>query len=173
MLIVSLVFSSGPFYASEKMAVVDTSGLPASLLNLWRGEWDVVWEGAKGERHSGINRVGEIGSRSIIQEHFEALDAGTFSGLKGVCFSKYNGQTRQWHQAWHDNQGGYYDFVGAFDRQGRIFTTKIVSHEGNISDHRLVFKYASRKSILWDWEIFNERKHQWMRSWRMQYRKLS
>ena len=39
----------------------------------------------------------------------------TSRGYKGTSISVYNPQSKQWHQSWAENNGGFYKFIGEFE----------------------------------------------------------
>ncbi|WP_435625697.1 hypothetical protein [Flagellimonas sp.] len=133
--------------------------------DFWEGEWDLTWDNGDGTKARGINKIIKILDGKVIQENFEDPE----SGFKGTSISVYNPAKKQWHQAWADNQGGYYDFIGEIMNNHPIFKTKPVIKENKEIVHRMVFKDIEEGKFTWDWESTNNGGNTWRLLWRIQY----
>jgi len=80
--------------------------------DVWVGQWNLTWDDGNGQVGKGTNNIVKILDGAVIQENFEATE-GKFKGFKGTSLTVYHSQRKQWKQAWTDNQGSYFDFVGA------------------------------------------------------------
>ena len=83
-------------------------------LDFWVGEWDLTWPGNNpGETAHGTNSVRRILDGCIVEENFSGGDA---MHLRGKSVSIFDIGAGKWKQTWVDNEGGYLDFVGEFER---------------------------------------------------------
>jgi len=145
---------------------------PVDLFDFWVGEWDLTWEDAQGQTHRGYNRVLKILDETVIQENFTTFPStGNTLNLKGMSLSVYNPQTQRWHQAWADNQGGYYNFVGQFEGDKRMFVTKTTNQRGKEIIQRMVFRNISEESFVWDWESSTDGGETWQLNWQIHYQR--
>ena len=155
------------FLANSSIAQVDT----ASVFDFWVGNWELTWKHNDGSNGSGTNLIEKTLDGKVIQENFEAKE-GNFAGFKGTSLSVYNPNRKTWHQAWADNQGGYFNFVGEFDAERRIFRTEPRKRGDNIIIQRMVFYNISENAITWDWETSNDNGESWKLNWKINYRKV-
>ena len=139
----------------------------SSLFDFWVGEWDLTWTNADGKIDKGTNRITKILDGKVIQENFSDA-TGAF---KGISISVYNQAKKTWHQAWADNQGGYYDFEGAVDGKKRIFRTRMKEVNGEKVIQRMVFYNINTTSLTWDWEMSKDGGVTWQLQWRINYSK--
>jgi len=72
-------------------------------------------------------------------------------------------------RAWADNQGGYFDFRGAFEGDKRIFMTQPREINGNTAVQRMVFYDIKKDSFSWDWESSSDEGETWNLNWRISY----
>ena len=108
----------------------------------------------------------------MIQENFEAF-TGHLAGFKGTSISVYNPNNESWHQAWADNQGSYYNFIGEIDGDRKIFKTLTRKDGEKEIISRMVFYHISNDSLTWDWERTEDGGKSWKLSWRIDYVKVS
>jgi hypothetical protein len=139
----------------------------SSLFDFWIGEWNLTWTGAEGKIGKGTNRISKILDGKVIQENFSDAE-GNF---KGISISVYNPTKKTWHQAWADNQGGYFDFEGQVEGEKRIFRTQMKELNGEKIIQRMVFYNIHPKSLTWDWEISRDGGATWQLQWRINYMK--
>ncbi|MEQ9438196.1 MAG: hypothetical protein RIG62_04080 [Cyclobacteriaceae bacterium] len=145
---------------------------PESLFDFWVGEWDLHWKDAEGNPQKGHNRIVKILDGQVIQENFEAFSLSEEApSFKGMSLSVYNPQTEKWHQAWADNQGGYYNFVGKFESDRRMFVTTTTNQEGLEIQLRMVFREITTDAFVWDWESSKDEGHTWQRNWQIHYQR--
>ncbi len=108
----------------------------------------------------------------VLQENFQILE-GQSKGFIGGSISVFQPQTNTWKQAWADNQGGYFDFTGAFDGDKRIFKTQPREVNGQTIVQRMVFYDISNDSFTWDWELSNDGGSTWNLNWRINYERIN
>lgn len=140
--------------------------------DFWVGKWNVSWDEGEGKRGSGTNTITKILDGTVIQEVFVVTD-GQQKGFKGMSHSVLGAASKQWHQAWVDNQGGYYNLVGERNGDVRIFKTLPRTSEGKQIVQRMVFKNITKDSFVWDWEKTEDGGKTWKLEWRIDYKKAS
>ena len=139
--------------------------------DFWLGKWKVSWTNADGSVGSGTNHILKILDDKVIEENFTITEGGQ-AGFKGKSMSVYNPNTKTWHQAWADNQGGYYDFIGEISGDKKIFKTEAIEKNGKVSIQRMVFYNISENNLTWDWEGTNDGGQSWNLLWRINYEKM-
>ena len=160
-LYVILLWCAAPLYGQSLNAQDST------LFDFWIGEWDLTWTNAEGKIDRGTNRITKILDGKVIQENFSDA-AGNF---KGISITVYNPTKKTWHQAWADNQGGYYDFGGQVEGEKRIFRTQMKELKGEKIIQRMLFYNINFNSLTWDWEISRDGGATWQLQWRIKYLK--
>ncbi|MEM9833687.1 MAG: hypothetical protein AAF944_23860 [Bacteroidota bacterium] len=145
---------------------------PESLFDFWVGEWELTWTDAQGDSQKGYNRIVKILDNQVIQENFEVIPTSeNATAFKGMSLSVYNPRSKQWHQAWTDSQGGYYDFTGQFEGEKRMFVTTITNQKGKEVELRMVFRDISAESFVWDWESSTDGGKTWNLNWQIHYQR--
>ncbi len=142
----------------------------SSAFDFWVGNWELSWDEGDGKIGKGTNNIVKILDGKVIQENFVGL-AGQAKGFKGTSVSVFNPKSKTWHQAWADNQGGYYDFIGEIDGDKKIFKTKVVEKNGKKFIQRMVFYDITADSLMWDWESSVDNGENWKLQWRINYKK--
>jgi hypothetical protein len=155
-------------FASTQLHAQNKGIADSTLFDFWVGEWDASWVNADGTTSKGTNSIKKILDGKVIEENFRDPQ-----GLKGISISVYNSANKTWHQAWADNQGGYYDFVGEIDGEKRIFRTPTKEVKGKLVTERMVFYSITPKSMMWDWELSVDGGKTWKLQWRISYKKKS
>ncbi|MEM0942029.1 MAG: hypothetical protein AAF600_16435 [Bacteroidota bacterium] len=151
---------------SLKLSELDSS----EYFDFWEGMWSATWE--EGDTlGKGINELTWIMGRKVLQENFRILK-GQSKGFMGGSLSVFQPQTRTWRQAWADNQGGYYDFIGDFDGDKRIFKTHPREINNQKIVQRMVFYDIKNDSFTWDWELSRDGGKTWNLSWRIHYERM-
>ena len=158
-LYVILLWSTGPLYGQTLTAQDST------LFDFWIGEWDLTWTNAEGKIDKGTNRITKILDGKVIQENF----SDAVGNFKGISISVYNPTKKTWHQAWADNQGGYYDLEGQVEGEKRIFKTQVKELNGEKIIQRMVFYNINFNSLTWDWELSRDGGVTWQLQWRISY----
>jgi len=141
--------------------------LNANTFDFWVGEWQLSWDKGDGTKANGTNTIVRVLDQKVIQENFN----DPVSGFKGMSLSVYNAKTNTWHQAWADNNGGYYDFIGAIDNGQKVFKTKPIQQGEKTIIQRMVFKDITKDSLIWDWESTLDGGEHWKLLWRISYRR--
>ncbi len=145
------------------------SSSDSTLFDFWVGNWELTWTNASGEIAHGTNHIVRILDNRVIQENFLSGDGK----LKGMSLSVYNSQNKTWHQAWADNTGSYFDFVGKAEGDKRIFMTKMKEVKGKKIIQRMVFYNIKKDTLTWDWEMSNDGGDSWQLQWRINYKRKS
>lgn len=139
--------------------------------DFWVGKWDASWAEGEGKIGRGTNSITKVLDGTVIQEDF-AITEGLQKGFKGMSLSVFGTTANQWHQAWADNQGGYYNLVGDRDGDVRIFKTLPRTASGKTIVQRMVFKDIKSDSFVWDWEKSEDGGKTWKLEWRINYKKV-
>ncbi|MDH3710900.1 MAG: hypothetical protein OER04_13480 [Cyclobacteriaceae bacterium] len=139
--------------------------------DFWVGKWDLTWDLGEEKVGHGVNNIVKILDGKVIQENFEATDAGPNTGFKGTSISVFNPNTKTWHQAWADNQGGYFNFMGEIDDNRRVFKTQSFSQGDKTIVLRMVFYDIQEDSFTWDWERSDNDGESWSLQWRINYKR--
>jgi hypothetical protein len=138
--------------------------------DFWVGDWNLTWDDGQGNSGKGTNHVVKILDSNVIQENFEGID-GLYKGTKGMSLSVYSPATKTWHQAWADNQGGYFDLTGEVDAKRKIFKTKMTERNGKKIQARMVFHQFRDDGFTWDWESTQDGGETWTNNWQIIYTK--
>lgn len=138
---------------------------PGNEFDFWVGSWTISYQNAEGKTVRGTNSIIKILDGKVLQENFE--DPST--GFKGTSISVYNPLTKTWKQAWADNQGGYFDFIGNIENGNRIFQTHPKKEGDKVIISRMVFKDIKTDSFVWDWEKTEDGGKTWTLQWRPNY----
>ncbi|HMV09444.1 MAG TPA: hypothetical protein PK325_06960 [Cyclobacteriaceae bacterium] len=151
-------------FLSDNLLAQQTIAKDSALFDFWVGEWDASWTNEDGTRGTAHNSIKKILDGKVIQESF--VDP---QGFKGTSISVYNPQRKTWHQAWADNQGGYFNFLGEVDGNKRIFRTPTREVGGKAVTQRMIFYDITGSSMTWDWELSNDGGKTWKLQWRINY----
>ncbi len=144
----------------------------AKWFDFWLGEWEVSWQEGAGKTGKGTNTIRATLDGKVIEEQFRILE-GQSKGFKGTSISVFNPLLKVWHQAWADNQGGYYDFIGSIEGDNRIFQTAPIEMGGKQVILRMVFHNIKPDSFIWDWESTEDEGNNWTLNWRIRYKRKS
>ncbi len=159
------LFTAGCFSLSAQAPpAADTSDL-STAFDFWIGDWEVTWLGPDSTIVTGSNRIESTLDGRVLQEHFR--DPGR--NFLGTSISVYNPRTRQWRQAWADNQGGYFDFMGWVGEDRRIFRTTTPNARGDL--YRMVFHDIREDSLIWEWQRLPAGWDNWETVWKIDYRR--
>lgn len=139
--------------------------------DFWVGSWELSWDSGNGVIGKGTNNIVKILDGKVIQENFAATDAGGMTGFKGTSISVFNPNSKTWRQAWADNQGGYFDFIGEIQGDRKIFKTKPLVRDGKEIIMRMVFYDISQDQLIWDWEHTEDGGQNWTLQWRINYQR--
>jgi hypothetical protein len=142
-------------------------GLNKATYDFWLGKWDAEWKNADGTTGGGTNHITKVLNGTVLEENF-AITTGSQAGFFGKSLSVMDADGR-WHQAWVDNQGGYYDFVGEVIGDKRIFKTELVERGEKKIIQRMVFYNIENDSFTWDWEATQDGGDTWKLLWRIKY----
>jgi len=148
------------------VAAAQAQGVPPeSAFDFWVGRWNVHWFTADGARVDGTNLIEKTLDGMVLQEHFE----DTTNSFKGTSISVFRTSDSTWRQAWADNQGGYFDFVGEVEGETRIFRTHRGGGEIDSTMQRMRFYDITTTSFTWDWEGTRDAGTTWKLLWRIFY----
>lgn len=143
----------------------------ASWYDFWVGKWEVTWKEKENAVGKGVNNVVKILDGKVIQENF-AIHEGSGKGYLGTSLSVFNPGKNEWHQGYADNQGVYYNFVGAKDGDRYMFKTEPVMKDGNEIIQRMVFYDITKDALMWDWESTKDGGKNWNLNWRISYKRM-
>ena len=144
---------------------------PESMFDFWVGDWELTWKQADGTEGHATNHIIKILDGKVIQENFEIID-GNNKGFKGMSVSTYNPNSKSWHQAWVDSQGGYYNFIGEEKEGKKIFKTiPREGKDGKIIIQRMIFYDFTENGFTWDWEASFDGGKTWKLNWQIFYKK--
>ena len=105
--------------------------------DFWIGDWEVSWE--EGDSLGrGANTITATLDGTVIQENFR-IHTGQSKGFKGTSIFVFDPRAKTWHQAWADNQGGYFDFTGELQGENRVFKTDFMER----GDVRMLYRMGS------------------------------
>lgn len=144
--------------------------LNESTYDFWVGKWKAEW-GTGDQKGSGMNVITKTLDDKVLQENFQILE-GQNAGFKGTSISVFNPRKKSWHQAWADNNGGYFNFIGEVIDDKKIFKTLPVEKDGKVIIQRMVFYNFSKDSFTWDWEATQDGGDTWKLQWRINYTRM-
>ncbi len=151
---------------AQALATLDS----ARYFDFWAGSWTASWDEGEGVKPLGTNTISWILDGTVLQENFEVKE-GKSKGFKGTSISVFQPGPNRWKQAWADNQGGYFDLVGEFSGEKRIFKTQVVERGEKKIQQRMVFYDITESSMTWDWEMSQDGGATWTLQWRIYYTK--
>lgn len=134
----------------------------------WLGDWTVHWKNSLGEQLAGKSRLSQD-EGALLKEEFESESTGDRGGWKGLTLAKFNARSNTWHYAWHDNRGGYCDFIGQF--QNQVFSLEFAAAGGTRVKQRMVIQSVTPELATWDCEKYEPRESTWRRVGRIEYRR--
>ena len=143
---------------------------PADLFDFWVGDWNVTWKNADGTAGKAHNHVSCILDGRVIEEQFEQDPADPAPLLRGRSLSVRD-NAGQWHQAWADNQGGYFNFTGSADGDTRQFATALMAVGDQVKGQRMRFHHITKDAFTWDWEGTTDGGKTWKLLWQLDYRR--
>lgn len=164
--ILLFIFTLNSHGQSLRLSELDSS----QFFDFWEGKWEASWKEGEGEG-KGINELKWIYGGKVLQENFQ-IHEGQSKGFVGGSLSVFQPQTNTWRQAWADAQGGYYDFIGDFDGDKRIFKTHPREVNGSMIIQRMVFYDVKADSFTWDWELSQDGGESWSLNWRISYTRV-
>lgn len=151
---------------------VSHSAPAAELFDFWLGDWTVRWTNANGTQGSARNRIQKILDGRVIEEQFEQDAAGAPPLLKGRSLTVLDGGG-VWRQAWADNQGGYFNFVGGSEGETRFFATEFKQVGEQLKGQRMRFYDIRPTGFVWDWEGSDDGGKHWTLLWRLRYERTA
>ena len=77
----------------------------------------------------------------------------------------------QWHQAWADNQGGFFALTASADGDKRLFSTALTPVGDQVKGQRMVFHHITKDAFTWDWEGTTDGGKTWKLLWQLDYRR--
>ncbi len=154
-------------FASNSFAFDDPRNAE-SAFDFWVGRWNVHWFTAESVRVEGTNVIEATLDGKVLQEHFEDPS----NNFRGTSISVFRVADSTWRQAWADNQGGYFDFVGEIDGQTRVFRTHASPAGADSAYQRMRFYDILPGSFTWDWEGTRDGGRTWKLLWRIYYLRM-
>lgn len=142
---------------------------PADLFDFWVGDWVVTWKNANGSPGQARNRVSKILDGQVIEEDF-AGDPAVTPRLLGRSLSVRD-KAGVWHQAWADNQGGFFALTGSAEGESRYFSTPFRQVGEQLQGKRMRFYDIRPDGFTWDWEGSNDGGKTWTLIWRLHYQR--
>ncbi len=142
---------------------------PAELFDFWVGDWVVTWKNANGSPGQARNRVSKILEGKVIEEDF-AGDPAVTPRLLGRSLSVLD-NAGVWHQAWADNQGGFFALTGGSEGETRFFATAFQPVGEQLKGQRMRFYAIQADSFDWDWEGSSDGGKTWTLLWRLHYQR--
>ena len=143
---------------------------PADMFDFWVGEWQVSWKNSDGSVGRARNHVGRILDGAVIEERFEQDPADPPPLLSGRSLSVRD-KAGLWHQAWADNQGGFFALTASADGDRRLFSTALVPAGDQVKGQRMVFHHITRDAFTWDWEGTTDGGRTWKLLWQLDYKR--
>ena len=143
---------------------------PADLFDFWLGDWNVTWTKPDGSVGKARNHVARILDGNVIEERFETDPSEPPPLLNGRSLSVRD-PAGLWHQAWADNQGGFFALTGSADGDKRLFSTALVPAGEQVKGQRMVFHHISRDAFTWDWEGTTDGGKTWKLLWQLDYKR--
>jgi len=139
------------------------AGAEAKQFDFWLGEWDLTWENGRG-----TNTITRALDGCVIMENF---NGGTSMPLRGMSLSVWSNATGAWQQTWVDNEGGYLDFSGGLQKDGRMILERKGKVEGKEVLQRMIWHDIRPSSLVWNWERSEDGGVAWKVVWRIAYRR--
>ncbi|MFZ1703590.1 MAG: hypothetical protein WAT79_04550 [Saprospiraceae bacterium] len=140
--------------------------LDSTTFDFWVGDWNISYLDSKGDTLYGMNTIEKTLGGKVIQENFSSA-----VGFDGTSISVYNGKQNQWHQAWADNQGGFFHFIGDLEDDTPVFKTNPVVVGDKIVVSRMIFYDIQPNSFTWDWQSSSDGGKNWNLAWRIWYQR--
>lgn len=153
---------------TSSITLAQNNAINEASYDFWVGEWQAEWTNADGSKGAGTNHITKVLDNKVIEENFNITEGGQ-AGFKGKSLSVYNPNTKTWHQAWTDNQGGYFDFYGSMEDGRKMFSTHPKEINGKKIQQRMVFYDIQEDKFTWDWEGTNDGGKSWNLLWRINY----
>ena len=151
-------------------ALAAPAAQPADLFDFWLGDWSVTWAKPDGSVGKARNHVSRILDGNVIEERFEEDAADPAPRLEGRSLSVRD-TAGLWHQAWADNQGGFFALTGSVDGDRRLFSTALTVVGTEVRVKRMVFHHITADAFTWDWEGSSDGGKTWKLLWRLDYRR--
>ena len=156
------------FLTLPVLAFGQNNDLDEQSYDFWLGKWHAEWTNADGSKGEGLNHIFKVLDGKVLEENFKITKGGQ-AGFKGKSLSVFNPNKKSWHQAWADNQGGYFDFYGSIEGDRKMFSTQPREKDGKIIQQRMVFYDISKNKFTWDWEATSDGGETWNLQWRINY----
>jgi hypothetical protein len=132
-----------------------TVGCPAPehrQFEFWVGDWNVTVQG----NQAGTNVVTLEENGCLIHEHWTGAKGGT-----GQSFNFYDQSTKEWHQFWVDNQGGYLHLTGTYAERRLVLVGMQTAADGSATQQRLTFFNNADGSVRQLWESSADQGKTW------------
>ena len=138
----------------------------AADFDFWIGSWELSWP----KDSKGYNLVTKILDDKVVLESFDGRPA---TPLVGRSLSVYDAKADVWRQTWVDNQGGYLDFEGGMQPDGRMVLSREAERDGKRFLQRMVWFDIGTDGFTWHWERSDDGGETWKLVWPIQYRRAA
>jgi tetratricopeptide (TPR) repeat protein len=152
---------------TESEQVSNCTSAESRQFDFWVGEWDLAWDESPGfPASTGTNIINLKLADCVIEENFSAPDWGYF----GQSVSTYDANNKVWKQTWVDSSGGYLDFVGGLEADGRMMLSReFTDQNGQLIMQRMIFSDFQPTTMEWNWERSEDGGQTWNVVWNIHY----
>jgi len=137
-------------------------------LDFWVGEWQLSYQGPKGQPATSTNRITKTLDGCVVLEEFTGAPG---TKLDGRSYSTYDRATQRWKQAWVDNTASYLDFEGATVDGNMAFVRTFTRPDGKKAHQRMVFRDVKADSLKWLWQSSPDGQA-WTTQWEIDYKRV-
>jgi len=122
--------------------------------DFWLGEWEVKNNG----KLAGKNSITLVQDSCLIRE--EWISAG--NAYTGTSYNFYNEEKDQWQQLWVDNQGGYLELTGKFEKGEMVLKSdEMTNRQGEKYINRITWTPKPDGSVRQHWETSKDQGIHW------------
>jgi hypothetical protein len=136
--------------------------------DFWVGHWEATWKNDDGKVIKAQNSIDRILDGKVIHEHF--LDDS--NDYEGKSYSIFNAATKEWNQAYVDNNGIYFHFTGSIENGNPVFKTLPLKKDGKVVIFKMVFRDITETSFVWEWMGTRNDGKDWNTIWKIDYKRI-
>ncbi len=134
---------------ADNMKPVDQSTSPCASqenrqFDFWLGNWEV--EDPTG-KHVGTNSITSILGGCVLLENWKGD-----GGMTGTSLNKYVASTKQWHQTWMDDKGGFLALNGEFKGGKMVLQGNRKTKDGSSAIDRISWSKVKNDEVHQYWE---------------------